>query len=147
MGTKVSVIGSLVTLQFLLPAMLVLTARLSRHNAGYLVLSTVGITLHVWAIRSLGKRNLKVLPRPTADASLITHGPYRYVRHPMYLALLIFSLGFIFMPFVTWKPFAWFALLVVLVMKANIEEWFLRQRFVQYEKYASETWLLLPPIY
>ncbi len=37
----------------------------------------------VWAFRSLGA-NLTKTATPRRNATLVTHGPYRFVRHPLY---------------------------------------------------------------
>jgi protein-S-isoprenylcysteine O-methyltransferase Ste14 len=137
----------LVVMQFVVPTMLVLTFRLNHHTLGYLLISMAGVALHIVAMRSLGKQNLRIMPQPRPEGSLVRCGPYRYVRHPMYLALLLFCLGFTFTPFAAWKPFAWLVLLATLIAKARIEEVLLRQRFEEYDAYAIQTWMLLPPIF
>jgi methyltransferase len=57
-----------------------------------LVLFTLGKALKYYAILSLGRRwCFRVLPLP--GAPLITTGPYRYLRHPNYIALAAELLG------------------------------------------------------
>lgn len=49
--------------------------------------------LKVWAIASLGSRwTFRVLVPP--DSSLVTHGPYAWMRHPNYLAVIGELVGF-----------------------------------------------------
>jgi methyltransferase len=49
--------------------------------------------LKVWAITALGDRwTFRVLVPP--DSSLVTHGPYVYVRHPNYVAVVGELIGF-----------------------------------------------------
>lgn len=44
--------------------------------------------LRYWAVRTLGRRwNIRVIVVPGMDA--ITDGPYRYMRHPNYLAVIV----------------------------------------------------------
>lgn len=51
-----------------------------------LVVFAAAKALKYWAIASLGDRwNFKVLVLP--DAPLVTHGPYRFMRHPNYLGV------------------------------------------------------------
>jgi protein-S-isoprenylcysteine O-methyltransferase Ste14 len=58
--------------------------------AGGLVLVTLGACLSLASLLSLGRR-FGVFP---ALRSLATRGPYRLVRHPMYLAYVIADLGY-----------------------------------------------------
>ena len=54
--------------------------------AGAAVLAAAKL-LKVWAITSLGRRwTFRVLVPP--DAPLVTRGPYEYVRHPNYIAVI-----------------------------------------------------------
>ncbi|OEH85334.1 hypothetical protein BHU72_04360 [Desulfuribacillus stibiiarsenatis] len=58
--------------------------------------------LRVWTLRSLGKYwNTKILVLPSA--TLVSRGPYKYIRHPNYLivALEILALPMIFGAFYT----------------------------------------------
>src|SRR5215204_3113130 len=57
------------------------------------VLFVLGKALKLWAITSLGPRwtyRVFVLP----GESLVSHGPYRWLRHPNYLAVIAELLGF-----------------------------------------------------
>ena len=50
------------------------------------------LVLGVVAASSLG-RNLTPYPKPVAAGSMVEHGPYRLVRHPIYTAVLIGMVG------------------------------------------------------
>lgn len=56
------------------------------------VVLAFGITLAVWARVHLG-RNWGMPMSQKADAELVTSGPYRFVRHPIYSGLLAGVLG------------------------------------------------------
>ncbi len=56
--------------------------------AGALILA--GLSLQVWAKLTL-RRGFGIAP---ADRGLVIGGPYRYVRHPMYLGYLLGWIGF-----------------------------------------------------
>lgn len=60
----------------------------SRYWAAYLALFLLGQLLRTWAIRTLGRRwTTRVLVIPGLRP--ITAGPYRYLRHPNYVAVVI----------------------------------------------------------
>jgi protein-S-isoprenylcysteine O-methyltransferase Ste14 len=56
------------------------------------VLLIMGLSFAVWARINLGKNWGMPMTRKT-EPELVTSGPYRYVRHPIYTALILASLG------------------------------------------------------
>lgn len=88
--------------------------------------------------------NFSVLPEPRDSAQLITSGPYRYVRHPLYTGLMLFALGCAvgWNTWVHWSVVA--ALAVVLHCKARREESLLALRFDDYRAYALRTGRFVP---
>jgi protein-S-isoprenylcysteine O-methyltransferase Ste14 len=60
---------------------------------GVLILMGGAVALFAWSSRTLG-RNWSIEARTLADHELVRTGPYARVRHPIYLAMLLFLLGF-----------------------------------------------------
>jgi protein-S-isoprenylcysteine O-methyltransferase Ste14 len=58
------------------------------------VVTCLGIGLFGWAHYALGMNWTAVLAL-TKEHELVTRGPYRYVRHPMYSAFFIIGFGFL----------------------------------------------------
>lgn len=56
------------------------------------MLQLLGVALGIWAVRSLGENNWSVYPTPNEGSSISATGAYKYVRHPMYTALILFFL-------------------------------------------------------
>jgi protein-S-isoprenylcysteine O-methyltransferase Ste14 len=56
-------------------------------RGGALVLFALGVALGLWAAARLG-RGLTPSPLPNGQVGLVTRGPYRWVRHPMYTAVM-----------------------------------------------------------
>jgi protein-S-isoprenylcysteine O-methyltransferase Ste14 len=102
--------------------------------------------LMYWTLSSLGK-NLTDTVVTRAEAKLVTHGPYRWVRHPFYVtaALLMAS--------VTVLTANWFigissvAVLALLAIRTPKEEQMLIERFgQQYREYMTMTGRFIPRI-
>ncbi|HJS26955.1 MAG TPA: methyltransferase [Actinomycetota bacterium] len=92
-----------------------------------------GIALFGAGIAALGS-SLAAYPRPTEGAELREGGVYRLVRHPIYGGLLLLASGWslISSP-VALIPTA--ILVVVLELKARVEESMLSERFPGYSAY------------
>lgn len=90
--------------------------------------------------------SLTAMPEPKARAPLITHGIYRFIRHPMYTALLCLATG-LAVARGTWiSGILVLALLVVLVVKSRYEDGLLRQRWPQAKDYQGRVGAFLPRI-
>ncbi|HEX4929719.1 MAG TPA: isoprenylcysteine carboxylmethyltransferase family protein [Gaiellaceae bacterium] len=99
---------------------------------GFLML-LAGIGLAIWAGRTLGTA-LTPYPRPSERATLVEHGPYGLVRHPIYVAGLLVFLGYGLLssiPATAAVPF----LAVLWHFKAGVEERHLAARFPGYDEY------------
>lgn len=98
------------------------------------------------ALRSLGT-NLSVLPHPKEGAQLVVRGLYAYVRHPIYGAVLLLSLGWVLLWESFWSALGWGLLLVLFDQKARREERLLAERFANYLVYKQKVKRLIPWIY
>src|SRR5881398_1126367 len=50
----------------------------------------LAFVLFLWARITFGRRSYHVVADPT-DGGLVTDGPYRYIRHPIYAAFCLFT--------------------------------------------------------
>ena len=90
-------------------------------------------------------RSLRVHPAPPDRAVLRTGGAYRFVRHPIYAAVLVGSLAGAVLAGRPEPLVGWVGLALVLHVKAGYEERLLRERFGEaYDIYASRVPRLLP---
>jgi protein-S-isoprenylcysteine O-methyltransferase Ste14 len=113
-------------------------------TTGARVLVVAGVGLGVWAVITMRWRHLRATPEPAEGARLLTGGPYRGVRHPMYAATLLVVAGWL-AGYATWpRGLLALALLAVLVLKLRYEERLLAQHFSDYHAYAQRTKRLVP---
>src|SRR3954468_4482337 len=66
-----------------------------------IALMSTGIVLAAWARASLGA-SFTPFPRPVEGGAHVVSGPYRFVRHPMYAAIVALLAGWA----VLWESFA-----------------------------------------
>lgn len=100
--------------------------------------------LAFWTLAANRPGNFNIRPTPRAGGTLVTSGPYRWIRHPMYTAALLAAAGAAAVSRQPLDVVLWLALLGVLAAKAVIEERALRVRFPGYGQYMSRTTRFLP---
>jgi protein-S-isoprenylcysteine O-methyltransferase Ste14 len=112
--------------------------------AAGVILLVSGAAWAIAAVRTLG-RSLSALPQPRRDAELITSGPYRLVRHPIYTGMIAIAAGWS-LALSSWAALALAALLAIwLDAKSRREEALLRGRYTGYDAYARRVRRRLVP--
>jgi len=106
-------------------------------------LSLVGTGLSVFALAHLG-RSFSVM----AEARrLVTSGPYRIVRHPLYVFEAVASLGIVFQFFSAYGVLIFIFHCFFQLQRMKYEEAVLEGVFPEYQTYRSKTARLIPGIY
>lgn len=105
----------------------------------------IGIVGILVAAASL-QRSLTAMPIPKADGKMTRQGLYRYVRHPMYTSVLLFSLGIALYSGTLYKYILAGSLLVLFYFKSSYEESFLSEKYPDYSNYAKVTPRFLPKL-
>ncbi len=136
----------LVIAQFVLSAFLVLSTQWSPIPWLAIWISLPGAALAVWAWGKVGLLRLRIHPTTTEKTQFITSGPFALVRHPMYTGLLWFTAALQFSDLAWWRVVAWFALAIVLSIKACVEESDIKVRFTQYEAYCGRVGRFWPKL-
>ena len=113
-------------------------------RAGQL-LAITGLVILAAAVRELGP-GFTALPLPNENAALRTTGVYRLARHPIYVGLLMCTLGRALDSRSWYVLVAVGLLLILLNSKARWEEVRLTARFRDYPDYAERTGRFAPRV-
>lgn len=111
---------------------------------GGLFLIVSGAVINIWGRMKL-KQNWADHIKIYDDHTLITIGPFRYVRHPLYSSLFLMFYGGALL-YASWIAVILTSLIFVPMMyyRARQEEVLLRQTFQEYEAYAQKAGRFLP---
>jgi protein-S-isoprenylcysteine O-methyltransferase Ste14 len=141
----------LVALQFGLIAVLAVIAAPAfigaSAPAGAWLSAACGGLLGVWSLASNRPGNFNIRPLPRDGGRLVQSGPYRWIRHPMYSAVMLCGIACV------WAnplPRAWLALaalVAVLAIKASLEERWMQDAHADYANYRARTRRFLPGIF
>lgn len=122
---------------------LVITGNFFSSSPFVIAAQVLAVALMIWARRSFKSGQFSVLAEPK-EGPLMSNGPYRLIRHPMYAAglLLIWSSVLGYLSVIT----AVVAVIVtcVIFLRIGVEEQYLRERFADYAEYARKTKRVIP---
>jgi protein-S-isoprenylcysteine O-methyltransferase Ste14 len=129
-------------LPFTLPLLRGASAGVGQQYAGYLLV-VAGTGWAVWSVRSLG-RSISVIAQAR---EVVDTGPYRVVRHPLYLGEIVSALGVAIVTGSVWAFCAWAALCLLQAYRALREEQVLLRALPGYRSYRARTAALVPGIF
>ena len=102
-----------------------------------------GMAWSLWSLRHLG-RNVSIVAQ---SRGLTRSGPYRLVRHPLYLGEFVATIGIVLAGF-TWAALAVLAVLATLQIYRSVkEEEVLLEAFPEYADYRLTTARLVPGLF
>lgn len=107
-------------------------------------LGVLAAALVFWTFRSLGK-NLTDTVVTRKEHTLVTTGPYRWVRHPFYLAFATLACAHTLLTANWYLALSGAAVLGLLVIRTRTEEEHLAARFGEaYRQYRERTGMFFP---
>jgi protein-S-isoprenylcysteine O-methyltransferase Ste14 len=135
----------LVFLQFFIIFLMILPfgSEIEHLNTG-LVIIGIGAVVGLLAIAAHKRGNFNIRPDIKESCELITHGVYAYVRHPMYLSVLLMMLGVSIVYFTYYEFLLYILLVLVLLVKLFYEEHLWQCHTAAYEAYKKGTKRLIP---
>ena len=107
------------------------------------VMTLVGVVVSIAICLWLG-RSFSVFPQARA---LVTAGPYRLVRHPLYVAELTALFGRAWALEAPWSLIVMCVAIAAQLPRMHFEEQVLTEAFPSYREYASRTARLVPGLY
>jgi protein-S-isoprenylcysteine O-methyltransferase Ste14 len=107
------------------------------------LLTAGGTIAELWILAWL-RHSFSLLPEAR---KLVTRGPYRRTRHPLYLAGVITSLGAMLHFQQPWAGLVVIANFAIQLLRMHYEEQVLTRAFPAYAEYAARSWRLIPGLY
>jgi protein-S-isoprenylcysteine O-methyltransferase Ste14 len=102
--------------------------------------SLIGYAIGLWSVAYLG-RSLSLV---VSVRRLVWNGPYRYVRHPMYLGYIVIVLGIAIASSSVLGIALWLFYVMLTIYRARLEEAALTSFTGEYRDYVARTGFLLP---
>jgi len=110
------------------------------------ILIAIGAALVFAGIRGL-RTSISPYPKPNDDGYLVTEGVYAYVRHPIYLGLMLVSFGWACAMDSLAALVVAVVFTVFLDLKSRREESWLKAQYPDYVVYAAHTRRFVPYVY
>jgi protein-S-isoprenylcysteine O-methyltransferase Ste14 len=110
-------------------------------------LAVIALLSFIWIHRSLGS-NFSALLKMKDRQTLVTFGPYRWIRHPMYTAFYILHIAAFLLTSNWFIGITWIAgLTAVIALRIQREEAMMIERFGdQYRSYMENTGRFIPQV-
>ena len=112
-----------------------------------LLLIIFGVMVGGWAIYVMRVSKFHITPEVDKNAILVAAGPYKFIRHPMYSAVLLVCLGFLIMNVNVVSGAVYMVLVADLLLKLRYEEKLLLKHFTEYRDYMNKTKRLIPLVF
>ena len=136
----VAIGGGFASIAFLVLPTQALPIWLSGISAASIV---VGTAATIYSLAWLG-RSFSLFPEAR---TLVTKGPYRFVRHPVYLFEQVALFGVMLQYALPWSPLLFAIQFGLQILRMRYEERVLAVCFPEYHAYAARTARLLPGVY
>src|SRR5947209_4061647 len=136
---------SLVALLLMVLAMagLLVTHSLLSPSAVVITIQCAAFGLMLWARATFGRRSLHASADPT-NGGLVTTGPYRFIRHPIYTAACLFGWAGILGNWSLIAAIFGTLLFAAAIVRMLCEERLVAEMYPAYREYATVTKRMLP---
>jgi len=111
-----------------------------------IALQVIAVALLIWARITFGLRSFHAAANPTAGG-LVTTGPYRFIRHPIYTAACLFGWAGILVHFSPASVAFGVLLFIGSMARMLSEERLVKQRYPEYLDYSKVTKRMIPHVF
>jgi len=112
------------------------------------IFQSTGLLTGLWSLYIMSYSKLSIFPEPRNKAHLIVGGPYRLIRHPMYLSLLLILVPLVIESFSVLRMTFLILFLAIILLKTYYEEKLLELKFKEeYQAYKQKSKRIIPFIY
>jgi protein-S-isoprenylcysteine O-methyltransferase Ste14 len=108
-----------------------------------MVFPFLAVVLSLWTFAHLRPGKFNITPELKLNSTWISSGPFKFIRHPMYSALLLFSMHYLILDFNRFAPY-FISLYFVLFFKSRREEKILKESFSIADTYFQTTGRFFP---
>jgi len=110
------------------------------------IVQICAVGLMIWARLVFGRRSFHASAEAT-KGGLVTSGPYRLIRHPIYASVLLFIAAGVFSHVSVLGVLLLAVLVIGMVVRVVAEERLIVESYPQYAEYSARTKRLIPFVY
>ncbi len=137
----------LLILQFLCMGYIVFTGPIVTSNIVVLSIEVFALFLVAWTLWTIKFDKFSLLKQSTKKSRLVPKGPFVYIRHPIYTALIILSTSWIYTQINIFRVLVWVILMVSVVLTIIYYEHVLSKTVSDFGLYKQRTYRIIPFIY
>jgi protein-S-isoprenylcysteine O-methyltransferase Ste14 len=142
---RVVSLAAILLMAFALVGLAVLGAFFSSQPA-VIIAESMAVALMMWARLTFGQRSFRAAANPTAGG-LVTTGPYRFIRHPIYTAACLFGWTGILAHLSPINVLLGVMLFAGAVARMLCEERQIIEHYPEYRVYAQATKRMVPYVF
>ena len=125
---------------------LILSRKLLSPSPFVLAPQAAAVLLMLWARLTFGRRSFHATANPT-EGGLVTTGPYRFIRHPIYTGVCLFVIPAVVAHWSVVAVVCGILVLAAAFLRIFLEEKMLVVRYPEYRQYSAHTPRMLPLIF
>jgi protein-S-isoprenylcysteine O-methyltransferase Ste14 len=115
-------------------------------NPAVIAIQILSLAFFLWARITFGRRSFHLAANPT-EGGLVTSGPYRFVRHPIYTAMCVCVWAGVLAHW-SWATASCGLLIVAAaLLRIYCEEKLVSARYPEYLEYSKTTARLIPGLF